>query len=362
MRDTHFKLNGNNYTGNMLLSLCYKILSSPTTPRWEIELFTFIQEWLDDKEYIEQETSGTTGEKKIIRLQKDVMLHSAAVTCKFFRLNDTHTALLCLPVRYIAGKMMVVRAIYSGMNMVVHSPEGNPVEGLEQEIEFSAMVPLQLMKAMKQPQGLKFVRNLIVGGSEIPGELEKKLQTVSETNIYATFSMTETSSHIALRKINGKDATDYFELLDDFEITTDERNCLAIHAPFIRDELIITNDLVEMKDKKHFKWLGRYDNMINSGGIKISPESIEKKLEGILNSRFVISSLPDEKFGEQVVLVVEGKKPEEKETEKINSELKNKITGYSLPKKVLYLNKFPLTETFKINRREIKSLLVKNYS
>ena len=273
MRDMQLKLNGNKYISNELLSLCYKILSSPTTAKWEIELFTFIQNWLDDNDYIIQETSGTTGEKKKIRLRKKTMLHSAAITCDFFHLNNSNTALLCLPVRYIAGKMMVIRAVYSGMNLIARSPEGNPLDGLDHPIDFSAMVPLQVMKSLEQQPGLRFLKNLIIGGSEIPKKLEEKLHVISETNIYATFSMTETSSHIALRKINGKNASDYFELLDDFEITTDERNCLAIHAPFIQDNLIITNDLVEMKDKKHFKWLGRYDNVINSGGIKTSPET-----------------------------------------------------------------------------------------
>jgi o-succinylbenzoate---CoA ligase len=362
MREIQLKLNGNKYIGNELLSLCYKILSSPTTARWEIELFTFIQNWLDDKDYIIQETSGTTGEQKKIHLQKKIMLHSAAITCDFFHLTESHTALLCLPVRYIAGKMMVVRAIYSGMNLVARSPEGNPLDGLNHAIDFSAMVPLQVMKGLEKQPGLKFLRNLIIGGSEMPNGLEEKLHAVTETNIYETFSMTETSSHIALRKISGKDASEYFELLDDFEITTDERSCLAIHAPFIQDDLIITNDLVKMKDTTHFKWLGRYDNMINSGGIKTSPEAVEKKLEGLFSQRFVISSISDKKLGDQIVLIIEGRELGENEMERINKEIAKRISGYSRPRKILFLDKFPLTETLKINRREIRSRLAEKYS
>ncbi|HYW94973.1 MAG TPA: AMP-binding protein, partial [Bacteroidales bacterium] len=210
MEHTMLQIDGNRYERKGLASMAYRIIGSPTAPGWERDFFSFILHWLDDNDYIEQETSGTTGVKKLIRLPKKGMLYSAVQTCEFFKLGPMHRALLCLPVKYIAGKMMVVRAFYSGMNLIITPPGGNPLEGHEEPFDFAAMVPMQVMNSLATSPRLSTVKKLIIGGGEISPLLDHQLQD-AETDVYATYGMTETASHVALRKVNGTDRSPWFK-------------------------------------------------------------------------------------------------------------------------------------------------------
>ncbi len=336
--------------------MAYRIIGSPTAPGWERDFFSFILNWLDDNDYIEQETSGTTGDKKLIRLSKKGMLYSAAQTCDFFKLGPLHRALLCLPVKYIAGKMMIVRAFYSGMNLTITPPGGHPLKGHEETFDFTAMVPMQVMNSLAASDGLSRVKKLIIGGGEISPVLEHQLQE-AETDVYATYGMTETASHVALRKVNGADHSSFFKVFEGIDISLDKRGCLLINAPYISEKPIITNDLAELKGKHQFAWLGRIDNLINSGGIKFSPEHIEQQLGSLILQPFVISSLPDAKLGERIVLVIEGDKWEETHIRTLKEDMNRLLEPYSRPKKILFIKHFPRTETGKINRNSLHGML-----
>jgi O-succinylbenzoic acid--CoA ligase len=160
--------------------------------------------------------------------------------------------------------------------------------------------------------------------------------------------MTETITHIALRKINGKNINKGFVAMENVWFEQDERECLILHAPHISSEKIITNDIVKLKSKTEFEFIGRYDNIINSGGIKIIPEKIEKILKAFINQRFFISGKPDEKLGQKIVLVVEGNSDNQ-----IEETLKNiPFSKFEKPREVIFINQFVETGNGKINREK----------
>jgi O-succinylbenzoic acid--CoA ligase len=302
------RFNDERYFGSKLAKLIETKLSSQTTSGYKKSLYLFIKEWISPSEVIRVKTSGTTGKPKEITFRKSQAISSAKMTCEYFGLNKNTNTLLCLSTEYIGGKMMVVRAFVSGMNLITVGPSSNPLSGLNKRIDFASMVPLQvnnILQAEKTKNKFLSISNVIIGGAPVSPLLESMLTNCSN-NVYSTFAMTETLSHVALKKLSGKDRTDYFETLPGITILTDDRECLAINAPVLSEDLIITNDVVEIINSTRFRWLGRYDNVINSGGIKIHPEMIEQKLAAFVKHiRFFITSLPDEKLGQKVVMVVE---------------------------------------------------------
>ena len=202
------------------------------------------------------------------------MKNSAQLTGKTFELKEGDSTLLCMPMKYVAGKMMVVRALALGLDLKVVEPSSSPLKGLNKPIDFAAMVPLQLEKSLNQ---LDKVKTLIVGGGQVNPALVDKLRDIS-TQVYETYSMTETLTHVAIKPLNGPNKQDVFQALDGVQFEIDERDCLVIHAPMLNPNPVLTNDLVALIDETSFHWLGRYDNVINSGGIKIIPEKVEAKL------------------------------------------------------------------------------------
>jgi O-succinylbenzoic acid--CoA ligase len=270
---------------------------------WRNAIYHFLKNWFDETDFIITHTSGSTGIPKEIRLAKTSMRNSAQMTNAFFELDETKTALLCLPASYIAGKMMLVRAIVGGFNLVTVEPKANPFENLEIPIDFTAITPYQLhysIDALKQ----KKVKNIIVGGGHVNFKLEALAETIP-SSMFETYGMTETCSHIALRQFNGIEKSDVFSILKGVTIRQNEQDCLVISAPHLFENEIITNDIVEIIDDSSFRWLGRIDSTINSGGIKIYPELVEKKLESIITSNFFISSIADEVYENQIVLIIE---------------------------------------------------------
>ncbi len=312
------------------------------------KLIAFIDEWLNEKDYVVVNTSGSTGSPKPIRLKKKAMLISAQMTSNFFDLQDGYNALLCLPMDYVAGKMMIVRAIYSGVNLLVVPPSSNPFKNIKHNIYFAAITPYQLVKSFNSLMKNK-VENIIVGGAPVTKEVSEKTQ-ILKSKVYETYGMTETCSHIALRRVNGNNVTNAFKTLDNVKLELDKRGCLKIQVPGITNEMIVTNDVVEIIDEKHFVWLGRYDHVINSGGIKIFPEQVEKKISKIIELPFFISSQPDELLGEKVVLVLEGNTLNPGEEKELYKQLQNNLSRFELPKKILFKQKFIRTDTGKIKR------------
>ena len=316
-------------------------------------VFTFLSDWFNNDDFVIVQTSGSTGKPKSIQLKKEFMKNSALATGEFFKLQENTTALLCLSTDYIAGKIMLVRALTLGWNLDVVEPNNNPLEKREKKYHFSAMVPMQLQNSL--PYIYK-VEKLIVGGGVVSKDLEVKLQDIS-TEVFATYGMTETITHIAVKKLNNITSSSvdnsFYQTLPNVTIYIDERNCLAIEAPKVSDEFIITNDVVQLVSENQFEWLGRFDNVINSGGIKLHPEKIEEKLSKIIKQRFFVIGIPDKILGEKMVLVIEDVISSGVEKSLfLKIEKLNLLSKYEIPKEIHFINKFVETETNKIQRTE----------
>jgi O-succinylbenzoic acid--CoA ligase len=289
------------------------------------------------------QTSGTTGEPKVLKVKKQLMANSAIATGAFFDLNPGDKALYCLPTRFIAGKMMLVRSFILGLDIDFVEPSSNPLAKNDTKYDFAAMVPLQAQNSLG---ALKDVRKLIVGGARMNRSLEKSLSK-SKNIVYETYGMTETLTHIAAKVVGEK----FFTILPNIQISQNEYNCLVVDAPSISEEKIITNDLVELINDHQFVFLGRADNVVNSGGIKLIPEQIEEKLAHGIHSRFFVGGVADAVLGEKLVLVIEGEK------QAIDEEIYSTLGKYEKPKEVFYLSKFMETESGKIKRKEILASL-----
>lgn len=333
-----FKLNGFHLNKEDLCRVAYSFIKEGED--WEKPVGDFLLDWFDGKTYIEMKTSGSTGTPKTIRVDKQAMVNSAIATGDFFGLQPGNKALQCLPVKYVAGKMMLIRSIILGLDLDYVAPTSHPMENLDNtHYDFVAMVPMQAQNSLKE---LKNVKKLIVGGARINKKLEKELVKLS-TDVYETYGMTETITHIAAKKVGEK----AFTVLPNVTISYDDRNCLVIHAPnIIAEDTVVTNDLVELVNENQFLFLGRIDNIINSGGVKIMPEQVEKKLDGKIDRRFFIASKEDAELGEKVVLVVEG------ESFEIDKVIFEELDKYERPKEIVFVNNFKETENGKVLRKE----------
>ena len=335
-----FKLQGKSFSSEEELIDFSKEISS--------DVANFLTDWFDAKSFVEVKTSGSTGNPKIIQLQKKQMINSAKETGNYFNLPENTAALLCMSPNYIAGKMMLVRALTLGWHLDILEPTSNPLKNSNKNYDFSAMVPMQLHNSLSD---IHKIKKLIVGGGTVSNELLSKIQEV-KTEIFATYGMTETITHIAVKRINQSRhaelvSASHYKTLPNISISVDHRGCLVIDAPTISEEKVVTNDLVELISPTEFKWLGRIDNVINSGGIKLIPEQIEEKLAEILKNRFFVAGKKDEILGEKLILIVEGIN---------NGDLLNKIqqlkslSTYEIPKEICFLEKFTETQTNKIDR------------
>ena len=335
-------------------------------PRTEFEkkVLQFLQDWFSHSETVSVQTSGSTGIPKVFEIEKKRMLNSAKMTCDFLGLKEGDTALLCLPVQYISGKMMLVRAIERKLKVIISVPSSAPE--ISQNIDFCAMTPLQVQNSLDK---IHFIKNLIIGGAAVSEKLKNEISTTlqfsnSPTRIYETYGMSETLSHIALKQISPIQE-EYFTILNDVEISVDERNCLKIFAPKLNPEILQTNDIVELMhfdsaqgDKKQFKFLGRFDNVINSGGVKIFAEELENLVKKHIDRDLVFLGKTDETLGEKLVLVIE-----DASTPLSMTEIKSQISNlkfpskFHIPKEILFLEKFPRAENGKILRKEILKFL-----
>lgn len=347
--ETHpeFRLNKQHFTNAQLRQVAYSLIKEGEP--FEEKIGSFLLDWLKPSPYIEAQTSGSTGTPKKIRLKKQHMLNSAMATARFFKLPVGTRALLCLPADYIAGKMMLVRAMYLGWHLDTVLPSSNPLDQVFKVYDFSAMTPFQLDNSIAR---LHLIKKLIIGGGTVSPKIRKMVAEV-DSKIYETYGMTETCSHIAAKRLNPKKKkpTKAFKLLPNINISQDDRECLVIKAPNISDEEIVTNDVVEIVTYKKFIWKGRYDNVINSGGIKLFPEQIERKLNNILDKRFFITSMPDDSLGEKLVLFVEDDFSEET-LEKLKRKIDELETldKYEKPRKIYLIEKFEETPNGKIHR------------
>lgn len=325
---------------------------------FERETLAFIKIWLTNTKQFTLKTSGSTGTPKEITLTRQQLIDSANRTINKLKLSDKQTAFVCLDTKYIAGKMMLVRALEANMKIVAVEPAADPLKELNVQADFGAFVPLQLDEIFKNSASLATLnrfKSIIIGGAAVSASLLEKVKTLS-CDVYTTYGMTETVSHIALQKLNGPDAQNAFEVFPDVKIATDARDCLVIQMPGGHEPLH-TNDVVTRIDANHFQVLGRYDNIINSGGIKLIPEAIEQKIETVLDLPFFVAGVSDDRLGQKLVLVVEGITPPD-----LNLKLKQVLSAYEVPKEILQTDPFIRTETHKINRTKTLEKALKRHA
>jgi len=332
-----FKLNGFSLDKDDLCRIAYSFIKEGDA--FEKPVGIFILDWFDQNEYIEMTTSGTTGAPKKIKIEKQAMVNSALATGDFFDLQPGNRVLHCLPAQYVAGKMMLVRGFILGLDVDFVPPSSYPLKRNDQNYDFAAMVPLQAQHSLDK---LNQIKKLIIGGAKVNAALASELADFP-TEIYETYGMTETITHIAAKRV-GDEA---FKTLPDVTVSEDERHCLVITAPNILNEPIVTNDAVKVLNEHEFIWMGRIDNVINSGGVKLFPEQIEEKLASrIIDRRYFVASQENHELGEKLVLVVEGT------PYVIDDEVFAGLDKYEKPKVVLFASEFKETPTGKVLRKE----------
>ena len=312
----------------------------------------FIAEWHSDSAYVRVQTSGSTGAPKPMLVEKRRMQNSARITCDFLGLKAGDTALLCMSLDYIAGKMMVVRSLERGLRLLAVEPSGHPLMALADRIDFAAMVPLQVWNTLQVPEErarLEAIKHLIIGGGAIDEAMAVELRAFPNA-VWSTYGMTETLSHIALRRLNGPEASEWYTPFPSVSVSLTDEDCLVIDAPEVCAQRLVTNDIADISADGRFRILGRKDNVICSGGIKIQAEEVERQLQPHLHEPFLISKRRDAKFGEIVVLLTEGAVDEARQIcERI-------LTQYHRPRAYVHIDHIPLTETGKPARRVAQQL------
>lgn len=332
----------------------------------------FLQEWNSPSETLLVHTSGSTGKPKPMWVEKQRMLNSAHITCDFLGFRPGDSALLCMSLDYIAGKMMVVRSIERKLRLFSVKPSGHPLSDesltkmVEMDFDFVAMVPMQVYNTLQVPQErerLSRIKHLIIGGGAIDDALADELRSLPGA-VWSTYGMTETLSHIALRRLNGEEASEWYQPFDSVGVSLNSDGCLVIDAPLVCSEPLVTNDIAEIKQQETsshssdassslktssphvlFRIKGRKDNVICSGGIKIQIEEVENLLRQHLDAPFLLAKKKDEKFGEIAVLVTESS-----DLEGVEAICRQVLPKYWVPRQYLHFDQLPMTETGKPKR------------
>lgn len=339
----NFKINGKAVSSDGLLEVAHRFIQEG--PAYQVSVGRFLLDWISPSAKIHVNTSGSTGKPKKIALLKNHMRNSALATGAFFNLKSGDTCLLCLSCDYIAGKMMLVRAMVLGLDIYIAEPTATPLQQIDhfQTFRFCAMVPLQVQASL---DALERIETLIIGGASVSNALKKELHH-KKTRCFETYGMTETITHVAVRELLEASGSPFYAL-PNVHFSLDDRECLVIDAPKIASGKIVTNDRVALVSDTEFLWLGRHDNVINSGGVKLFPEAIEKKLSVFLENPFIMAGIPDDRLGQKLVLVMESASPQ-----KINLNLFKEIktlAPYERPKEIFYLPTFIRTKNGKIQR------------
>lgn len=323
-----------------------------------MSLDEFLAEWHNDSEFVHVQTSGSTGTPKPMMIEKRRMLASARITCDFLGLRPDDSALLCMSLDYIAGKMMVVRSLERQLRLVTVAPSGHPLSHLSPHssyfspLVFAAMVPLQVYNSLQVPEEcerLREIRHLIIGGGAIDEAMAAQLKTFPHA-VWSTYGMTETLSHIALRRLSGPEASDWYTPFPSVNLSLSVDGCLIIEAPEVCEERLVTNDIAVLSPEGRFRILGRKDNMICSGGIKIQAEELERQLRPHLSAPFMITKRSDEKFGEVVVLLTEG------DISDARNVCEHILPKFHHPRIYLHVAQIPLTATGKPARKTAETI------
>jgi O-succinylbenzoic acid--CoA ligase len=304
---------------------------------------SFLAQFLAPDPYYVAYTSGSTGEPKPIKLLKDYMLASARKTLDAMSLKPKDRILLALSTDHIGGIMMLVRWLEGDLDLYIAAPSKQPLADIDLDLDFTALVPYQLQHSLSD---LHKVKKAIIGGGQVSQDLEETSMNRG-CALFHTYGMTETLSHIALRPF-GRHA--YFKAFEDVRLKLDARDCLNVSVPYLGIDNLQTNDVVELKDAQQFKWLGRYDNVVNSGGIKLHPERLEQKIEN-LRYPFFLGGMPDESLGERLVLIVQNEAPLSVDAvDTLKRTLEERLGKYEKPKDFYRVTKLQYTPTEKLKR------------
>lgn len=314
----------------------------------------FVSDWQSDSPTLLVHTSGSTGKPKPMLVEKRRMEASARITCGFLGLRAGDTALLCMPLDFIAGKMVVVRSLVWGLQLVAVEPSGHPLKGLTESPTFAAMVPMQVYNSLKVEEErrlLRDIKHLIIGGGAVNSDMAEALRGFPNA-VWSTYGMTETLSHIALRRLSGAEASEWYEPFDGVGVTTNADGCLVIDAPAVCAQPLVTNDIAEIApDGRRFRIRGRRDNVVCSGGLKLQIEEMEARLQPHLNVPYMISKRPDDKFGEAVVLLAVTD-----DMESVCEVCRKHMPRYEQPRYFLAVSELPMTPTGKPARAEAMKL------
>ncbi len=333
-----------------------KLKLATNLPPWENDIWQFISNWYNPTvTSITIYTSGSTGKPKPISHTKVAMLNSAEATCKALQLTKGNQALLCLPASKIGGMMVLLRSIHAGLVLWCIKPSASPFNDIpaNAHFDFAAFTPMQLHSITESNTHAQIagnIRNIILGGESVTPELLQAIKTLPN-NVYHTFGMTETISHIALKRLNGANSQACYHTLPGITISTNTDNRLIIHAPALQQPNLLTNDIVTAISPTKFNWIGRADNVINSGGVKIQAEKIEEQLQNYIKVPFFIGALPHKKTGQQVVLALEIDTLNEMQKAELFKGI-SLFTGPEKIRKVLMFPQFMRTPTGKTKRKE----------
>ena len=339
-------LQGMEYTAGDISRLVAEGAKNCPPALWD--LYIFLEKWFDASPVITVHTSGSTGTPKELVVRKDRMMQSARLTCEFLNLQAGDTALLCMNLRYIGAMMVVVRSLVAGLNLIVRPASGHPLSDIEEPLRFAAMVPLQVYNTLRVPEEKERLEQtdiLIIGGGAVDDTLEAEISALP-TAVYSTYGMTETLSHIALRRLNGETASKHYYPFPSVELSLSAESTLVIKAPLICGEVLQTNDIACLYPDGSFTIAGRKDNVINSGGIKIQAEEMEKRLRPFIPVPFVVTSVPDPRLGQALTLLIAG----QVDVRELESKLQTVLDAYHRPRHIFMTESIPQTENGKTDR------------
>ncbi|MCF6353128.1 MAG: AMP-binding protein, partial [Cyclobacteriaceae bacterium] len=331
-----------------------------TTTNFEANTLTFCKQWLTNQKAFEQLTSGSTGKPKTIKITRAQMQLSARLTIEALSLKANDVALVCIDTAYIGGKMMLVRGLEHQLQLIINEPSANPLDGLKQDFDFAAMVPMQFQHALQSSSArINACKAIIIGGASVSDLLAAQITNL-KTAIYSTYGMTETVSHIALKRLSSP-SQNYYTTIGSIDIYTNNKEQLILKGAITNNKELITNDRAQILSPTTFKWLGRVDNVINSGGVKIQLETVEASIELLFNklhitNQFFLASKPDAYWGNKLILFIEYPKLLPPET--LLSKLKKHLAKFTCPKEIIYVPKFAKTSSGKIDKPTIRTPLL----
>jgi len=318
------------------------------------DLARFLGDWQSPLPTVPVHTSGSTGKPKPMKADKRRMAQSARRTCAFLGLEPGNSALLAMPLRYIAGKMVVVRALVKGLNLIAVEPCSSPLKDVEAPLDFAALTPMQAYESLRDPvcaSRLRAVKHLLLGGGPVAGSLAEALREFPNA-VWSSYGMTETLSHIALRQVNGPDASEWYTPMPGTAVSLSPEGTLVINAPNVCADVLTTNDIAEIGKDGRFRIRGRLDNVIDTGGIKVQAEEVEQKLGDSIPGEFCVTSVPDDRLGEKITLLYTADMAEAD----LDALCRKLLPKYWVPRLFLRVDAVPRTGTGKTARAEARKL------